>query len=260
MIATSSNGHLPAPHQQVGGRVERQREPEDVPLELRSRPRDHPGDGDLGHGHGEQRELLGPALAQRAVPERGTGEQDRHLADEANGQERGVGEHDPVVDGPGRPGDRGHESGDQRGGPGLPAELGPELLRHGPPIGLVERTIRVILEGHTVQIGLSGHVMRPGISRFVAGRRCTAMGTPTTRRGGARSRISGVPTVLPRPPSRSRPSSPCRTSGPAAEPLPGVVHLPGWLDLGEQQALVAAFRGGPRPRPGCATRGCPPAT
>jgi DNA oxidative demethylase len=68
------------------------------------------------------------------------------------------------------------------------------------------------------------------------------MGTPTTRRRGARSRIEGVPTVLP----------PAATAVPTlltlpddrepTNPLPGVVHLPGWLDLGAQQALVRAFR------------------
>ena len=68
------------------------------------------------------------------------------------------------------------------------------------------------------------------------------MGTPTTRRGGARSRISGVPTVLPPaaqpvPTLLTLPDERTRS-----EPLPGVVHLPGWLDLGEQQALVGAFR------------------
>ena len=68
------------------------------------------------------------------------------------------------------------------------------------------------------------------------------MGTPTTRRGGARSRISGVPTVLP-PAAQAVPTLlTLPDERTRSEPLPGVVHLPGWLGLGEQQALVAAFR------------------
>ena len=77
--------------------------------------------------------------------------------------------------------------------------------------------------------------------------------TPTTRRGGARSRLGGVPTVLPSasagsadpqgqmalPLPDTAPPAPHRER---AEVLPGVVHVPGWLDLDAQRALADDFR------------------
>ena len=87
------------------------------------------------------------------------------------------------------------------------------------------------------------------------------MGTPTTRRSGARSRIAGVPTVLP-PAAQPVPTLLTLPDERArSEPLPGVVHLPGWLDLGEQQALVRGLPSvGRSRRPGCAIPVCPRAT
>ena len=74
--------------------------------------------------------------------------------------------------------------------------------------------------------------------------------TSTTRRNGARSRIAGVPTVLP-PPAHGVPTLLTLPDDRArSEPLPGVVHLPGWLDPAEQEALVAAFRGWAAPPAG----------
>jgi alkylated DNA repair protein (DNA oxidative demethylase) len=72
--------------------------------------------------------------------------------------------------------------------------------------------------------------------------RSTDMGTPTARRGGARSRIAGVPTVL-GPPAEPIPTLltlPDERS--RHEPLPDVVLVPRWLDDEAQQALVRAFR------------------
>ncbi len=72
---------------------------------------------------------------------------------------------------------------------------------------------------------------------------------PTTRRRGARSRLGGVPTVL--PPAEATPDPMRQLALPVveAEPtrpwrevLPGVVHVPAWLDLGAQRNLVADFR------------------
>src|SRR5215218_5255930 len=84
--------------------------------------------------------------------------------------------------------------------------------------------------------------------------------TPTTRRGGARSRLGGVPTVLPTslPPADAvvQPRQLALQIGeveqePAArEVLPGAVHVPGWLDLDAQRAIVDEFRGWARPPAG----------
>ncbi len=72
--------------------------------------------------------------------------------------------------------------------------------------------------------------------------------TSTTRRGGATSRLGGVPTVL-------APASSPRAEGQLAlacgenepprsrvEVLPGAVHVPDWLDLRAQRDLVEQFR------------------
>jgi len=76
--------------------------------------------------------------------------------------------------------------------------------------------------------------------------------TSTTRRGGATSRLGGVPVVL--APAGSAGAHPASTRQLAlgldtaeprrvvAQPLPGVVHVPGWLDLASQQALAEEFR------------------
>src|SRR5918994_2910502 len=84
--------------------------------------------------------------------------------------------------------------------------------------------------------------------------------TPTTRRRGARSRLGGVPTVLPTAlPPAARPAPPRQLAlpiahaerGPAArEVLPGAVHVPGWLDLDAQRAIVDEFRRWARPPAG----------
>jgi alkylated DNA repair protein (DNA oxidative demethylase) len=83
--------------------------------------------------------------------------------------------------------------------------------------------------------------------------------TPTARRGGARSRLGGVPTVLPElgdagaddgrqlrllsvddaPPARTR-----------RDVLPGAVHISGWLDLDAQRWLVGEFVRWARPPAG----------
>jgi DNA oxidative demethylase len=85
------------------------------------------------------------------------------------------------------------------------------------------------------------------------------LATPTARRGGARSRVGGVPTVLPPagadgdgderqlrlpaieapPPARAR-----------QEVLPGAIHIPAWLDLPAQRRLVEDFRRWARPPAG----------
>jgi DNA oxidative demethylase len=74
--------------------------------------------------------------------------------------------------------------------------------------------------------------------------------TPTTRRGGARSRQGGVPTAL--TPAAADPIGPPRQLAlpiADAEPqpakrevLPGALHVPGWLDLDAQRAIVDEFR------------------
>jgi alkylated DNA repair protein (DNA oxidative demethylase) len=74
------------------------------------------------------------------------------------------------------------------------------------------------------------------------------MGSRTTQ--GTKSRLAGVPTVLPPaaqpvPTLLTLPDDRVR-----AEQLPGVVHLPRWLDDEEQQALVAAFRAWAEPPAG----------
>lgn len=81
---------------------------------------------------------------------------------------------------------------------------------------------------------------------------------PTVRRGGATSRLGGLPTVLPPADTgdtadtaagqlalpigdldhAARPEAERRWT----EPLPGVVHVPGWLDLDAQRGLVEDFR------------------
>lgn len=88
------------------------------------------------------------------------------------------------------------------------------------------------------------------------------MGSAQTRhRGGARSRLGGVPATLPPLELADAAESADPRSGGAAtgrqlampfaheppprdrrELLPGVVHVPGWLDLGAQRDLVADFR------------------
>lgn len=82
--------------------------------------------------------------------------------------------------------------------------------------------------------------------------------TPTTRRGGARSRLGGVPTLLP-PAGTAAERAMAHQLGLLVdagadrswrEVLPGVVHVPGWLDLDAQRALVADFREWARPPAG----------
>jgi|SRR5829696_3319252 len=97
------------------------------------------------------------------------------------------------------------------------------------------------------------------------------MGSPATaRRHGARSRLGGLPTVLPPPAGPATTGAPAGPTGvrqlafpvgdadggragtaPAAaaavgpvrrELLADVVHVAGWLDLDAQRSLVAAFR------------------
>jgi DNA oxidative demethylase len=72
---------------------------------------------------------------------------------------------------------------------------------------------------------------------------------PTTRRGGARSHLGGVPTTL--PPPGTEPGPHHQTRLPLAdveverarcEMLPSVVHIPAWLGLPAQRALVDEFR------------------
>jgi DNA oxidative demethylase len=72
---------------------------------------------------------------------------------------------------------------------------------------------------------------------------------PTRRRGGARSRLGGVPTTL-RPASTTNvdavaqpplPLGEARTPA-RREVLPGVVHVPAWLGPDAQGALVEDFR------------------
>ena len=73
--------------------------------------------------------------------------------------------------------------------------------------------------------------------------------TPTTRRGGARSRLGGVPVALV-PTSAASPRAgqmamalddDTRSSEPA-EVLPGVIHIANWLDADAQKELGDAFR------------------
>jgi len=81
--------------------------------------------------------------------------------------------------------------------------------------------------------------------------------TPTARRGGARSRLGGVPTVLP---SSTRPGPapdqlPLEIPGlepprRRSEPLPRAVHVPDWLDHDVQRHLVEEFRGWAEPPAG----------
>jgi DNA oxidative demethylase len=72
---------------------------------------------------------------------------------------------------------------------------------------------------------------------------------PTTRRGGARSRRGGMPTMLPPAPTslgpHHQPPLPlgeAEATRPRREVLPGVVHVPAWLGLPAQRALVEDFR------------------
>ncbi|MET0579368.1 MAG: alpha-ketoglutarate-dependent dioxygenase AlkB [Ilumatobacteraceae bacterium] len=69
---------------------------------------------------------------------------------------------------------------------------------------------------------------------------------PSTRSRMGRSRLGGVPTVLPPPGTTAdrqlgltldTPGTPARH-----DLVPGVVHLSGWLDIERQRELVAAFR------------------
>jgi alkylated DNA repair protein (DNA oxidative demethylase) len=74
--------------------------------------------------------------------------------------------------------------------------------------------------------------------------------SPTVRRGGATSRLGGVPTTLPdvaaAPPEGQLALSLTLPSDEPArawtEVLPGVVHVPDWLSLKAQQQLVDDFR------------------
>jgi alkylated DNA repair protein (DNA oxidative demethylase) len=67
------------------------------------------------------------------------------------------------------------------------------------------------------------------------------------RRGGARSRLGGVPTV-PAPPAEDPPGqlplslADLEAPRERAEVLPGAVHVPDWLDLHAQRHLVEQFR------------------
>ncbi len=86
---------------------------------------------------------------------------------------------------------------------------------------------------------------------------------PGARFGGARSRRGGVPATLPDP-SEPWPAveagqlalaleldpDDAGEERPVVEPLPGVVRVPGWLDLAQQQRLVADFREWARPPAG----------
>jgi alkylated DNA repair protein (DNA oxidative demethylase) len=73
--------------------------------------------------------------------------------------------------------------------------------------------------------------------------------TPTTRRGGARSRLGGRPATLPSDPVAPSPARQLalpidddpRPPAPQ-EVLPGVVHIPNWLGRDEQRDLADDFR------------------
>jgi alkylated DNA repair protein (DNA oxidative demethylase) len=73
--------------------------------------------------------------------------------------------------------------------------------------------------------------------------------TPTTRRGGARSRLGGLPVSLAPAAASSNPGRQLALPI-AAEPadrtrrpvLPGVVHIPKWLGLDEQRQIADDFR------------------
>ena len=74
-------------------------------------------------------------------------------------------------------------------------------------------------------------------------------GAPTIRRGGARSRLGGVPTVLAPVTPTVRPARQLalpvidpEPAPPWREVLPGVVHVRAWLDLDAQRRLVEDFR------------------
>ena len=74
--------------------------------------------------------------------------------------------------------------------------------------------------------------------------------TPTTRRGGARSRLGGVPTTLPPVgageagpfPQLPLPLAGAEPARARQEVLPGAVHVPAWLELDAQRRLVGDFR------------------
>ena len=72
--------------------------------------------------------------------------------------------------------------------------------------------------------------------------------TPTTRRGGARSRLGGVPTTLPGSVLETSERQLSFDITSAERPtevhhvLPDVVHITGWLDLEIQRRLVEDFR------------------
>jgi DNA oxidative demethylase len=72
---------------------------------------------------------------------------------------------------------------------------------------------------------------------------------PTTRRGGARSRLGGVPTALPPPATDAgphhQPGLPLvdvAAERARREVLPGVTHIPAWLGPRAQRGLVGEFR------------------
>jgi DNA oxidative demethylase len=80
---------------------------------------------------------------------------------------------------------------------------------------------------------------------------------PTTRRGGARSRLGGVPTTL--PPSATEAGTQHQPALPLVDVvvergrrdvLPGVVHIPAWLGPPAQRGLVGEFRRWARPPAG----------
>jgi DNA oxidative demethylase len=82
--------------------------------------------------------------------------------------------------------------------------------------------------------------------------------TPTARRGGARSRLGGEPTVLP-PAGADETEVERQLQLPVVEAppdrawqevMPRVVHVPAWLDLDAQRHLVEQFRQWARPPAG----------
>jgi alkylated DNA repair protein (DNA oxidative demethylase) len=79
---------------------------------------------------------------------------------------------------------------------------------------------------------------------------------PTTRRGGATSRLGGQPVALP-PASSPAPTGQVALALDLAEPerattepLAGVVHVPGWLGAAAQRRLADDFRAWARPPAG----------
>jgi len=77
----------------------------------------------------------------------------------------------------------------------------------------------------------------------------------TSRRGGARSRLGGVPTSVPpvsdaAPRQLALPVVDPEPERPRCEVRPDVVHVPAWLDLHAQRHLVEDFRRWARPPAG----------